>query len=644
MDIKKFLDTRTTLSGGTLLALALVLIGLTILFNFALRGLRIDLTQNHLYTTAPGTNRILRSINEPINLYFFFSEKAANDIPEIKTYGTHVRELLEELADRAGGKVRLHVIDPAPFSEDEDRATELGVEGTQISATSGQLYFGLAGTNSTDGKAPPIPFFDPRKEQFLEYDVVKLIYQLANPKKPVVGWLSGLPMGAGFDQRSGQMREPWMVYQEAEQLFEVKPLEPTVTQIDPSISVLVLVHPKNLAPATQFAIDQYALSGGHIALFVDPLAEADTAGQDPGNPMAALGADKSSNLAALLTTWGVQFDPKQVIADRAHALQVSTSRGGQPTPYLGWLGLDKTSFGAGDVVTAGLSSVNVATAGFLTPIKDAKTKFEPLLQTSPDSAPMPAASFAMVFDPASLRDGFKPTGQRYTIGARVSGPVKSAFPGGPPAGVTLPAGSKALTESKVPLNLVVFADTDMLTDRMWVSERTIFGQRIPQALAGNGDLVMNALDNLGGSSDLISVRGRATFSRPFERVEALRRNADDRLRATEQQLQQELRDTEEKLGQLQSKRTDKSSVLLTPEQAREVEQFQQRKKEIRQQLRAVRAGLDSDIQHLGNWIKVLNIIIIPVIFALAALLTFVWRRQQRPEGLLPAPKVQEAKS
>src|SRR6267378_6748370 len=377
------MNKRSTLGGGTLLALALLFIGLTILFNHALRGWRVDLTQNRLYTTAAGTDRILASIKEPINLYFFCSEKAAAQLPQLKTYGVRVREFLEELAARSGGRLHLHVIDPQPFSEEEDRASGLGVRGTPLGATGSQFYFGLAGTNSTDGH-DAIEFFDPNKEQFLEYDVVKLVYQLANPKKPVVAWLSSLPMGPGFDQQSGQMREPWVVYSEAQQLFDLRPLEQAATRIEPDVNVLVLVHPKNLSPATQFAIDQYALRGGHILAFVDPLAQSDQSGAEAGNPMAAMGADKSSHLTALLTAWGVQFNPGEVVADRAHALSVTMRQGEPPVAHLGVLGLDKGSFTASDVITAGLSNVNVATAGYLEPVKDAKVHFEPLLQSSTD--------------------------------------------------------------------------------------------------------------------------------------------------------------------------------------------------------------------------------------------------------------------
>src|SRR5246127_3446472 len=225
---------RSTLGGATLAGLALLFIGLTVLFNFALRGWRLDLTRNHPTTPSPAPPGILKTIQEPINLYFFFSEKTAGQLPQLKTYGVRVRELLEELAGRSNGMLRLHVVDPQPFSEDEDRASERGVRGVPVGATGSHLYFGLAGTNSTDGHAA-IEFFDPNKEQFLEYDVMKLVYQLANPKKPVVAWASTLPMGPGFDPQSGQMREPWVIYGQAEQLFEVRPLEPTATRIDPDV-------------------------------------------------------------------------------------------------------------------------------------------------------------------------------------------------------------------------------------------------------------------------------------------------------------------------------------------------------------------------------------------------------------------------
>ncbi len=615
---------RSTLGWGAVLALALTFIGLTIVFNDSLAGWQLDLTQNRLYTISPGTDRILKSIKEPIDLYFFYSAKAAESIPQIQPYGQRVRDFLEELAQRADGKIHLHIIDPRPFSVEEDRAAELGVTGTALNAAGTKFYFGLAGTNSTNGQQA-IPFFDPSKQRFLEYDVAKLIYQLAHPKKPVVDWLSTLPMTGGYNPQTGQMRRPWVVYQQAEQLFHLHTLQTTATHIGPNVRVLVLVDPKNLSPATQFAIDQYALRGGHILAFVDPLAESD---QSAANPMESMGADHASHMGRLLSAWGVDFNPNEVVADRGHALSVAMRPGEPPVEDAGILGLGKSSLSQNDVITAGLSNVNVETAGYLTPIKGAKIKFEPLMQSSTDAEPMPAQRFAMLLDPTTLLNGFKPTGKRYTIGARITGMVKTAFPDGPPEGVTLPAGQRDLKASAKPLNLVVFADTDLLSNYLWVHEEDLFGQPIAQAFAANGDLVLNALDNLAGSSDLISVRGRAGFTRPFLRVQALQRQADARFHAQEAQLKQELQQTEQQLTLLQSKRNDKSALILSPAQQQEIEHFEDEKLQIRKRLRAVQAGLVSAIDRLGTELKVINIIVMPGLFALAALLIAAVRRRR----------------
>ena len=344
---------RSTLGLGTLLALAALFIGLTALSNFTLRGLRLDLTENRLYTLTPGTERIVRSLDEPVNLYFFFSDEAATALPGIKTYGARVREFLQELVAKSDGKLRLQVIDPAPFSEDEDRAAEFGLRAVPIGGTA-PLYFGLAGSNSTDGSAV-IEFFDPAKEQFLEYELAKLIHQLGATQRPVVGWLSSLPMQGGFDPASGQMTEPWAVLAQAQQLLDVRQLPPELQRIDPEIEVLVLVHPKQLAAQTLFAIDQFALRGGRILLFLDPLAEADNSGAEPGNPLAALGVDRASNLGPLLAAWGIKFDPQHAIGDLNLGLTVSMQPGQTPSRHIGILGLDATSLDTADIVTAGLS-------------------------------------------------------------------------------------------------------------------------------------------------------------------------------------------------------------------------------------------------------------------------------------------------
>jgi ABC-type uncharacterized transport system involved in gliding motility auxiliary subunit len=621
---------RAGLGVGGLVALAALFLAVVMVSNLALRGLRIDLTQNRLYTLSPGTRDVLSQLKEPVNLYFYFSrDVAGKSAPLMLPYANRVREFLEEVAARSGGKVRLQVIDPQPFSEDEDRATGYGVQSLHAGG-SDPLYFGLAGTNSIDGRAV-IPGFQADREEFLEYDVAKLIHELGTPKKPVIGLLSSLDMQGQFNPMTGQPGEPWPIIADIEQLFTLRSLSGDPDHIDADVDVLMVVHPKHLPPKTLYAIDQFVMRGGRLLLFVDPISGADTAGQNPSNPMAAATADRGSDLEPLLGAWGVDYDRKKVIGDLALGLEVRTSMQAPPLRHIGILGLHHADMAQKDVVTASLESINLATAGFLAPHAGAKTKFEPLLLTSDQAAPIPASRFNMLLDPSTLRDGFSPTGTRYTLAARLTGDLDSAYPSGPPADAKPAAGPPTahLAKSQSPASIIIVADTDLLLDFMWVQTREIFGQRFAQPFANNGDLVANALDNLGGSSALISIRGRASFSRPFERVEALRHQADDRLRGKAQELQNELKQTETKITELQAKRDDSQAQLLSPAQEQEIKRFTAEKARIRRELRETQRGLDVEIDRLDTWLKVLNIALMPLAVAAAGVFALAWRRRRR---------------
>jgi ABC-type uncharacterized transport system involved in gliding motility auxiliary subunit len=613
---------KSTIGAGGLAIVGILFVGILLLANHLLRGAKIDLTADNLYTVADGTKRIVQGLKEPVNLYFFFSEKAAAENPVLRNHGTRVRELLEELVSRGDGKLTLKVVDPQPFSEEEDRANELGV--SPINARGERLYLGIAATNSTDGKSA-ISYVDPRREEQLEYDVAKLIQELSTASKPVVGWLSSLPMQGDMNFQTGRPTPPWAVYQQIEQLYTIRPLEPTLTSIAPDINVLVIIHPKDLPPPALYAIDQFALRGGHLLVFVDPSATADPGAQDPSNPMAQFQADKSSNLAPLFKAWGIEYSPDQVVGDLERGLAVAMREGDAPSQHIAVLGLDHESV-AKDVITAQIDSVNFAMAGSLKAVAGSGLTFEPLVHTSKRAGLIPSQRIAMTQDPSMLKDGFAPVGE-FVLAARVMGKAKSAFAEGVPAGVTPPA--DALKEAAQPMNLVVVADTDLLSDMMWVQQNNFFGQMVFQPFANNGELVWNAIDNLAGSNDLISIRARAAYSRPFERVEELRRNADARLRVTEQELQQRLQQTEEKLTQLQTAQPGGSEAILSPEMAAEIDRFRQQQLSIRKELRATRAGLAADIESLGRWLKVLNIALMPLIITAIGLLVALWRKRRR---------------
>lgn len=612
-------------NAGALVALALLFIGVTILITFLFRGARIDLTESKLYSISEGTERIVASLQEPVNLYFFFSQDASAQFPQLRAYAQRVRELLEEITQRSKGKLRLTVLDPEPFSEEEDRAAEFGLSAVPMSASGNSLYFGLAGTNSIDGREV-IEFFQPDKEEFLEYDVASLIYRLGNPQRATIGLISTLPVDAGFDQASGRMREGWTSILQLRELFDVRTLQPSITSIDPEIGVLLLIQPKDFSDQTLYAIDQFVMRGGKLIVFIDPHADSDARGSMMGMPPIGGGA---GSLGSLLDAYGVEFDAGQVLGDRELGLTVSMRADQPPSQHIGIVGFNRASMNSKDVITATLDTINMMTAGVFKKKEGATIEFEPLIQSSPSAGLLSSDRFAMLFDSRSLLDGFQATGEPYTVAARIRGKLKSAFADGAPEGAD--AGGH-LKETSQDANILLVADTDVLTDPLWIRTQSVFGQRFAVAWANNGDFISNALDNFAGSSDLISIRGRQSFFRPFTKVEELRRKADDRLRAKEKELDQELRDTERKLTELQSERSSQNSMMLSPEQEAELERFQRERVRIRKELRDVRRSLDLEIERLGTVLKVINIALVPALIAIGAVVIAIARRRRLRAG------------
>jgi ABC-type uncharacterized transport system involved in gliding motility auxiliary subunit len=626
--------SQRRLSVSSLAVLLLGFIAAVIVSNQLFSGWRIDLTENKLYTLSDGTVRILESIDEPINLYFYYSDQATAGIPSLRSYANRVRELLKEMDDVADGNINLRVIDPLPFSEDEDRAAQFGLQGVQLGPSPDPVYMGLAGTDSLDN-VEIIPFFQPDKEAFLEYDIARLISTLAKPTRTVIGVVTDLEMSGGFDMQTQQMGNPWVIYQQAQQLFDVRDLGAAFEEISDEISLLWIVQPRDLANATLYAIDQYIMRGGKALIFVDPVADADPASVE-GMPQGMPPMGQGSDLPELFDAWGVDFSAEEVVADAQLALQINPGFNRQPVRHFGYLGITMDRMSNDDIVTADLSAINMATAGHFALAEDSAVSLEPLLSSSSVSATMPATTFSFLPDPTSLQDDFVPTGTEHVLAARISGTLQSAFPDGPPQTAVSSADGDAaegpsddnhLAESVEPANLIVVADVDMLSDPLWVQVQNFFGQQIASAFASNGAFVINALENLSGSSDLIGVRSRASYTRPFTRVESIRVDAEARFRATEQRLQSELDETERRLHELQSSREDTGIILLSPEQQAEIDRFVDQRASIRQELRAVQRGLDRDIENLGTVLKVINISLVPLLLT-AFILFAVWRRSR----------------
>ncbi len=572
--------------------------------NPLFKRLRLDLTEQSVYSLSDGTKAIIDKLEQPITLTLYYSDKASEDLTALRSYATRVKEVLEEYVILSDNKITLKIVDPEPFSENEDKASEFGLQAVPI-ATGDDIYFGMTAVNEK-GDDAVITFFQPDKEAFLEYEISELVYRLGQAKEPVVGLASTLDIRGGFDMQRGQPTPPWMIYEQLDQMYDVRWIDESLETIDSDIELLVLVQPKALTEAAQYQLDQYVMKGGKLIVFVDPKAE--TATPDPAE--AEAGVDDS--LAPLLDAWGVAYDAQQVVTDAEYGLTVSMGQGRPPVRHAGLLGIQMESLNSEEISTADLENLNLASAGILAAAENATTSLSPLIWTSSIAQPVDLNRYNLMRDPSELLRDFQPTGENYTLAARINGPAKSAFD------QKVGDGEEEHVKDNDNLNVLIIADTDLLTDRLWVQVQSFFGQRVAQPWADNGAFVNNLVEQFLGSSDLISIRSRGRFGRPFEVVQDLQREAETKFLESERQLQQELEQTEAKLAELEQQR-DKESLTLSPEQEAALSAFQDEKLKIRKALRDVRHELDKEIDGLGSWLKLLNIAVFPLLLTLLVL-------------------------
>lgn len=649
-------------SGTGLLSVAvslLIAVGLISAFP----SVRIDLTEDELFSLADGTRNIVSGLEEPIELIFFYSESATEDQPQIRSYGTRVQELLREIVIASNGNLSLRIVDPEPFSEEEDLATQYGVQPVPVTQGGPGIYFGLVAAQLDNDPALQVsetmPLIRPDQEQFLEYEFMKLVTRVANPDLQVIGLLTTLDIDGGFDPMTGQATQQWMITDFIRQLYELRRIETEAESIDDDVDILMIVHPEGLSEQTLYAIDQHVMRGGKTLVFLDPTADSMVSRSARGSMIPA---GMRSDLPGLLEAWGVDYSPDKVLTDNTLALRVQMGQGSRPVAHIGMIGANRTALAEDDIITRRLENLNLSSAGALAPREGATTRFEPLIQSSSDAMLMDASLLEDVLDPSVLFDEFVSANERYTIAARISGVIATAFPDGRP--VSASAESEATEDEAVaddtgseiesseeesteidPLqghlaqtdgetNILIFADTDVLTDRLWVQVAQFLGQRIPQPYANNGDFVINALDNLSGGADLVSIRSRGRYSRPFERVVKMQREADDRLRTEEAALLERLAATEEQLAALNTGENGQPLGQLTPEIQAEIDRFNAELLDTRRSLRDVQFQLTADIEELGSNLKWFNTAAIPMLLTVLALFISLTRAQRRRAAAL----------
>lgn len=615
----------------------IALLAVLIAGNYVLKGARsarVDLTAGKMYTLTDGTRQIVKKLNNDVTLLYFFSSSYTEAPPQVKDFAKSVEDLLKEYVAVSGGRIKLQKYDPVPDSEAEEMAQKYGVAGQPVEMFGPPVYFGLVARCGNEEAV--LPSLDPRAEQLLEYGVTRLIYRVTHPEKPVVGVLSSLPvMGMQAPPMGMQMRQrnqpPWIVIQELMQDYMVKDLPAATTEeIPPEVKLLIVVHPKMLSEKALYAIDQFVLRGGRLLAFMDPLCLVDS--ENSQMAMFGGGQKSSSTLGKLLTTWGIQYDPEKVVMDLKSATRVQSENGIEDTPV--WLSLSTNNLSRTDILTVQLEMMMLPQAGALTATSTKDMTVTPLL-TSSETANQ-VSTFNAQMGGQMLRTSFKSAGMPFTLALKMKGKFKTAFPEGKPKDdkdqdtntvAAAAAQVKGLTEGDSAIVLV--ADVDMIFDAFCMDTLDFLGSKTYQPKNHNSMFFLNAVEQLTGSTDMMTVRSRTRSFRPYDVVVAMHKKAMVRWQEEEMRLEEELKKIQSRLQELQSSKDKNQRVMLNASQKKAIAEFREKELQIKKNLKNVRKELRRDIENLGVLVKVINIAGMPLLVCLVGIAFALYRHGKR---------------
>ncbi len=632
--LKKILNNENKLPLIFLLAI-ISFLSFNVLNKNFFKNLRFDLTRSNVYTLSEGTKSILKSINEPLDFKLFYTKQIGDLNPVYQNYYDRVKEILEQYVLLSNNKIKLKILNPKPFSDEEDKAVEYGLQGAEIMAGV-YGYFGLIATNSTDDEEKII-FFQPDRSPFLEYDLSKIVTNLANPNRRIVGLYTDLPMLGTFNplakSEEAAAAPPWAVYNQMKEFFEIKRIHEKTRSIPDGLELLMLVHPKKIPDRLIYMIDQFVLRGGKLLVFIDPNSE--TEGFSPNAEQ--INGSNSSNLSELLEKWGVELAENKVVGDLLSARRVEIGASDQPsvTDYLAWLDIKKDHMDDTHQVTSKVQRLTFATSGFLkNNKKNNKINFKRLVWSTTQSMQIDVSDVISP-DPTTLLRNFVPSNEELTLAAEIKGSFLSNFPDGPP--VTNRKDdfdkNKHINESIKPTTLVILADADMLYDEYWLKYEQS-GEVLP--IANNADFTVNLLEYLNGTEDLIGLRGKGVSSVPFIKVEKIQKEAEQKFRSKEQELLEKLNNYQSKLENIQKgSGEDEKNTLLTKEENLEIDKFKEEMIFVRSELRKVQNALRKDIEKLDSTLKFFNIFLVPILLVIiSVVLSFIERRKRHQKHIV----------
>jgi ABC-type uncharacterized transport system involved in gliding motility auxiliary subunit len=606
-------------------AACIIFAGVNVISKSIFAGKNYDFTQAHIFTISDDTKKFLSQIKEPLHIRLFYTSKLAQGLPVFQSYYGRIENLLRQYERLSNGKITIEMIEPEPFSEQEDLAVSHGIEGVPIDAAGDKFYFGASVENATDDRRT-IAFFDPERAQFLEYDLTKMLGDISNLERKKIGLLSYLPIRGGGDFRTSASFTPptpqWAILNQTEEQFEVRDIAKNAPFIPDDIDILLLVHPHNLSLQNYFAIEQFLMRGGKALIFMDSSVN--------------LSAQEviTSDFSTLLEHWGIEFSGENVAAEKELAIPVQSLASNsvlQSYPKLNWLEIGKNNLSKDSVITAPLQKLRMIESGFFAANEDSKLQFNPLISTDSTAASIKAdiAAKDNAEESMKLFNNFVPEGKKLHLAAQISGNIDALINVD-----ALELKDEKLKEllqqrfiktPKQPINVVLVGDSDMLRNEFWARITELFGRQMITPEADNGAFALNALELLSGDNFLIGLRTRGNEVRRFTVLDEMRKSASEEFQREENELKMRLKEMEERLKQLQADQQN-GDELFSEAQTKEIASFKQLFLKARKELRAVQHNLNDEIAKLGNLLALINIFTVPILIALLSIFLPKWLR------------------
>lgn len=656
----------------TLILIALItVLGIHVVYR-ATEGMRADVTEDSLFSLTDGTRQIIDKMHtegvQPIDIKLYFSLTNGKTLPKfIKqfiVYEDYVRSLLREYERTAKGKIQVRIFDPITDSDEAQDALDYGLDGKPINQHGDLFFFGLAFVTQT-GSKDKIEFLWPNDQENIEYEISKKIYSLLWPKQKRVAVLSSLDVLSESDPYMQQLmaaqgkrpKESWISMQVLGETYEVSRIDLDTDHISKDEhDLLVVVHPRSLGDKTLWAIDEWITTGGNAVILLDPYAIEDQPPQNPQQPWAAYQYKPSSNLDKLMQRWGVTRTEDQVAADVELGLRRQVSRRGGTEKVIVDLYIDEQTrdqtVNQEHPVTRDLTTLRFFMAGGLAVEETEEIEVTPLITTTakgnmmkmmPGFGGQEELSFMDANNPAKLRDAFSEGSEPVNLVCLIRGKLGSAFPDGAsfpdrmaetppglPPGVQMPPPEDAEIINKEPIpadqhqesTVLLIADVDVISNQIGF-QQSLFG---PAAANDNYKILLNGVDFLLGSSELMNVRGKSSIDRPFVLFDEIEEQAEAQTQAREKELRAEIQSFQEEVNNKQRELSQRNAALFKKKLQDEVDALNDRVEEANRELREIRKDKRAALESEEAWVRFSIMWLMPMLVFVLGMILFIRRK------------------